>query len=284
MPGRALFWLLALVWLLLALPRVDTTYSYSWDSSQFERGVRQFDIARHQPHPPGYPLWIFALRGLTPVVGRANSAQVILALLFTVAGLLFFLPLAREMLGDDAGAAATALLAFSPLVCLHATVPLTYAVDLFASCSVGWFAARLWRGQTRWAPLGFALASVTAGFRQSGVTFLLPLLCVALWRSWRKHPLYAAGGLAAGAVCWLAWYVPTAVLSGGFAALASLDRNQMLGAVRKTSIFFGAPLMTHAHMILDGSIYLGFALVALAPPLFLAWRGRSIPPPPESSQ
>jgi hypothetical protein len=266
---------LALLWLALALPHVDTHYSYNWDSSQFERGVEHFDISRDQPHPPGYPLWIFALKGLTPIAGgRTNSAQVILALLFTVAGLLFFHSLAHQILGDSAGLAASVLLGFSALVGLYAITPLTYAVDLFASCSIGWLAARLWRGQVRWAPLAFALAAVTAGFRPSGATLLLPLLSLALWRAWRKEPLYAAAGIAAGAVFWLAWYVPTALLSGGFAALAAMDRKQTIGAGRATSIFFGAPLAVHAHMLADVCIYFALALAGLALPLAAQWRVR----------
>jgi hypothetical protein len=268
-------WFLALLWLALALPYVDTRYSYNWDSSQFERGVEHFDISRHQPHPPGYPLWIFALKGLTPLVGgRANSAQVILALLFTASALVFFRFLAQKILGDSAGLAATILLGFSPLVCLYAITPLTYAVDLFASCSIGWLAARLWRGQVCWAPLAFALAAVTAGFRPSGATLLLPLLSVALWRAWRKQPIYAAAGLLAGAVFWLAWYVPTALLSGGFGALAAMDRNQMIASARTTSIFFGAPPAVHAHMLVDVCLYFALALAGLALPLAARWRAR----------
>jgi hypothetical protein len=281
-PARALFWLLAALWLILALPRLDTRYSYNWDSSQFERGVERFDIARHQPHPPGYPLWILALKGLTPLAGRANAAQVALALLCTIAALGFFRALAREALGEGAGLAATVLLAFSPLVCLHAIAPLTYAVDLFASCSLGWMAARLWRGRTRWAPLAFALAAVTAGFRQSGVTLLLPLLGAALWRSRRAHPVYAAGGVLAGAAFWLAWYVPAALLSGGFGALAALDRKQMMSSIRATSVFFGAPPAVHAHMVADVCLYFGLALAGLAPPLLTAWLGRLRPGLPQA--
>jgi hypothetical protein len=268
-------WLLALLWLALALPHVGTRYSYNWDSSQFERGVEHFDIARHQPHPPGYPLWILALKGLTPLAGgRANSAQVILALLFTGAALLFFRSLAHELLGDSAGLAASVVLGFSALVCLYAITPLTYAVDLFASCSIGWLAARLCLGQARWAPPAFALAAVTAGFRPSGATLLLPLLSLALWRAWRKQPLYAAAGLLAGAVFGLAWYVPTALLSGGFAALAAMDRNQTIASARTTSIFFGAPLAVHAHMLADVCIYFALAVAGLALPLAARWRAR----------
>lgn len=279
-PHRAFFGLLAALWLALALPHIDTRYSFNWDSSQFERGVRQFDIARHQPHPPGYPLWILALRGLAPIAGSVNSAQVILALLFTIAGLLFFATLTREVLGDRAGLAATVLLAFSPLVCVYAITPLNYAVDLFTSCAIAWMALRLWRGQARWAPAAFALAALAAGFRPSGVIFLLPLLAAA-WlrarRARRTHPLYAAAGIAAGSVFWLAWFVPTALVSGGFAALAAMDREQLLVRLRETSVFFGAPRMVHAHMIVDVCLYFALALAAFAP---LLWRRHSSSPWP----
>src|SRR5437870_3364473 len=30
-----------------------------WDSVQFALGVKRFDLFAHQPHPPGYPLYIF---------------------------------------------------------------------------------------------------------------------------------------------------------------------------------------------------------------------------------
>jgi hypothetical protein len=278
-PQRALCWLLAALWLALALPHIDTRYSFDWDSSQFERGVRHFDIARHQPHPPGYPLWILALRALAPITGHVNSAQVTLALLFTVAGLLFFASFAREVLGARAGLAATVLLAFSPLVCVNAMAPLNYAVDLFTACAIAWMALRLWRGQARWAPAAFALAAVAAGFRPSGVAFLLPLLAVAWWRARRTHPLYAAAGIASGAVFGLAWFVPTALVSGGFARLATMDREQLLVRLRETSVFFGARPMVHAHMIVDVCLYFALALSAFAPLLFRrpSWQPWPIP-------
>ena len=103
---------------------------------------------------------------------------------------------------------------------------------------------------------------------------LLPLLSVALWRAWRKQPLYAAAGLVAGAGFWLAWYVPTERLSGGFATLAAMDRNQMIASARTTSIFFGASLAVHAHMLADVCLYFALALAGLALPLAARCRAR----------
>ncbi len=275
MSRKALVWVLAAIWLALALPHVDTRYSFNWDSSQYERGVERFDIRSHQPHPPGYPLWILALKALTPLTGGANRSQVVLALLFSAAGLLFFGALAGATLGREGGTAAAVCLAFSPLVCLNAMATVNYAVDLFASCAAGYMAWRMWRGEIRWAAPALGLLAVTAGFRPSGVVFLLPLLGAALWRAWRKGPGYAAGAVLAGAALFLAWYIPTALITGGFAALAALNRNQMISSVRQTSVFLGAAPAVHAHMAIDASLYLGLALITLLPAAVRAvWRGR----------
>lgn len=34
-------------------------YLDEWDSVQFAMGIREFNLWKHQPHPPGYPVYIF---------------------------------------------------------------------------------------------------------------------------------------------------------------------------------------------------------------------------------
>ena len=36
-----------------------STYLYNWDTGQFALGLEHFDVKMHQPHPPGYPIFIF---------------------------------------------------------------------------------------------------------------------------------------------------------------------------------------------------------------------------------
>ena len=42
------------------------------DAVNFALGVRDFDVARHQPHPPGYPLFIALGKAATPVLRAAG--------------------------------------------------------------------------------------------------------------------------------------------------------------------------------------------------------------------
>jgi glycosyltransferase involved in cell wall biosynthesis len=275
--ANGLFLCAALLWLVLAFPNLGTRYSYDWDSSQFARGAQHFDIALHQPHPPGYPLWILAMRGVLTFSSHPYGAQVLLAFLFTLAALIFFHSLAGELLGRNVGHAASALLAFSPLVLVYAITPLNYAVDLLASCAIAWFSARLWSGRHRWAIPACAFAGATAGFRPSGVTFLLPLLAIALLRCARRRPIFALLGVLTGLLCEALWYVPTALLTGGFQALSVLNSAQFLSSVAKTSVFFGAPPMVHLTMLAEVTIYFALALAAFAMPVVVSLCSKRAP-------
>ena len=48
---------LAIVFLVLHLPYLPASLE-DLDSVNFALGVRDFDVAHHQPHPPGYPVFI----------------------------------------------------------------------------------------------------------------------------------------------------------------------------------------------------------------------------------
>lgn len=261
----------AALWLILLLPDLGVHYSFGWDSSQFARAVEHFDIAAHQPHPPGYPLWVMSTRVLTPFTGNAYRAQVLLAMLFTIASLRFFRSLARRIFGEDEslGTGATILVAFSPVVCLYANSSQVYAVDLFASCLGGWLAAELWSGNARRGLVlaGFAGIALTAGFRPSGATFLLPLLGVALLRT--RNVTLMVQAIAITGACWLAWLTPTVMTVGGFEAMSRLNSLQASGSFAKTSVFFGAPPIVHAHMIAEVAIYFAIALAGFTIPVVM---------------
>lgn len=42
---------------------------WEWDETLFARGILNFDLAAHFPHPPGFPGWLAIGHLLTPVVG-----------------------------------------------------------------------------------------------------------------------------------------------------------------------------------------------------------------------
>ncbi len=93
---------------------------WDWDETLFARGILEFDLPGHYPHPPGFPLWML-LGWLAhffvsePLVG--------LQLLSAAASCLTLWPLAalgRRVAPPPVAAAAALLLLFAPGVWLHA--------------------------------------------------------------------------------------------------------------------------------------------------------------------
>jgi hypothetical protein len=258
---------LALLWLALRVPHLTARFSFNWDSSLYARGMAEFNVLKNQPHPPGFPLWVFSARGLEPLLGGAMRAQIFLALLMAMFALTVFYFLARQVLADNhAAGLCTLLLAYSPGVALNSSIPATSIVDMASSAVAGYLAfldpsRRQWRIVACLTGLG-----VLAGFRQSGVGLLVPFIAVALLfhlrDAWRAVTLGALLGL----IAFMAWYIPLAESVGGFRAFSHLVNAYFLRVSGTTSVFLGGALRRHVGMIgenlMDYSLNLIGAFIA----------------------
>ena len=56
---------------------------YNWDAVQFALALHEFDVAKHQPHPPGYLLYVALGRLLNASLADPTPAYVALAMLFS---------------------------------------------------------------------------------------------------------------------------------------------------------------------------------------------------------
>ncbi|MFZ2491585.1 MAG: hypothetical protein WA208_08880 [Thermoanaerobaculia bacterium] len=85
--------------LLLAALRIwaRSATAWDWDEAQFSTALRDYDVAEHHPHPPGYPLFVAAAKLLTLLgAGEFSALQtvtVVAAMLLFPAAFLF----AREL-------------------------------------------------------------------------------------------------------------------------------------------------------------------------------------------
>ena len=218
------------------------------DSVNFAMGVRQFDVARHQPHPPGYPVYIAIAKFSTAAlrtVGVAMPEVAGLAALsaaggaaIIVAAFVFF----RRLAGDDRVALIGVILfACSPLFWFTALRPLSDVPGLAVAfvalaalmAAIRWRAP--WRGEaTRALLLGAMMAGISIGFRSQMAVLTVPLLLLAVIRP--GVPGRArVGAIAAFVVANLAWAVPLIALTGGpggyLAALGSQAGEDFVGVV-----------------------------------------------------
>ncbi|HXW07985.1 MAG TPA: DUF2723 domain-containing protein [Vicinamibacterales bacterium] len=235
---RTLVWLGALTFFVVHLFSL-TRWLEDLDSVNFALGVREFDVARHQPHPPGYPVFI-ALARLGAAVFRSAGmpAPEIRGLVIwgVMAGALL-IPLTfivfRALSGRDLEAAVGALLVGSnPLVWFTAARPLSDVAGLAAA-----FAALAALAVAVAAParrsgsggallvLGAFVAGLAVGVRSQMAVLVGPLLVLALLTPRTFFPVRVRVA-AAGAGCLgvVVWAVPLLFASGGVSGyLAALS-------------------------------------------------------------
>jgi hypothetical protein len=212
---------LALGFLALHLPYTPRSLE-DVDSINFALGIRDFDVAEHQPHPPGYPVFVLITKALNAATG---SEVLTLSLLGIVAGALSAFALAALFgaLGSDPerGAlpnwvpvAAAALVLAAPLWWITSARPLSDVPGLAAALFVQWLLVRA-RTVRDLALAAFA-AGLAAGIRSQIVWLTVPLFVLVLIRNravWRLDAVASLAGAYAGGA--LIWAVPLLMLSGG---------------------------------------------------------------------
>jgi hypothetical protein len=237
---------------------------YNWDAVQFALALREFDIAKHQPHPPGYLLYVALGRLLNIPLGDPNLAYVTLAMVFSAATTVAVYWLARALYDRVTAAAAAALLAVSPLFWFYGSVGLTYAGEAFGASLVAAFAYGALRGNPR-ALYGCAVAlGLVGGIRQSVLVLLFPL-CVACAvlgvRSFRR--LLIAATLMVVAV--LSWFLPMVWLTGGLRPYLRASTQLYGSVVLPTSVLGGSLDVTLAQVrYVLASVIVGLGPLTLA--------------------
>jgi len=219
---RKLLWLTTMAVAVTRLYAMATS-PWDWDEVQFMAGVRDFEVTLHQPHPAGFPVYIF-LANVAQLFGLSDfrSLQVVTLLaacsLFPLA---FFL--GRELRLDFRAAYLAALLfVFFPNVWYFGgtvfsditgtAINLAAIVMLLRGCRSG-----------RAFLVGCALIGCALGVRPHGGFILLPPLLIATWHQRRN-----LGRIVFGALIVI-------VIAGGAytgAALASQSVAGYIGSVK----------------------------------------------------
>ncbi|HEX2163264.1 MAG TPA: DUF2723 domain-containing protein, partial [Thermoanaerobaculia bacterium] len=257
------------------------------DSVQFALAVADFDLAAHQPHPPGYPLWIGALKALAAAGVSPLDGMVALAVLFQALGAALVVRVAARLAGEREGAAeaapagllAAALFVTDPLIWFYGELPLVYGVEAGLTVVLAWAALGMADGRRRFLA-ACALFGLAGGIRPSTLVLLAPLFLAGLstaWRRGRRADRWRLGlgdlalGAALGAAAVAAWLVPLVVAAGGWGEYRRIGGEHFAALLPHTSILYGAgwPALAHNLEVLtkwaaQGLVPAGVVLVALA--------------------
>jgi hypothetical protein len=188
------------------------------DSVNFALGVRQFDVAKHQPHPPGYPVFIALSKASTSLLRAAGVEAVAprgLAIWSAIGGALALPALFAffRRLEDRTSLAlcATAVVACAPLFWFTALRPLSDAFGFAAAAAVLALASAA--TNRRAIAVSAGVAGLAVGLRSQTAVLTIPFLLLTVARRKDLRGLIAASAAFAAGV--LVWAVPMIVVSGG---------------------------------------------------------------------
>ena len=233
---------------------------YNWDAVQFALALDEYDISKHQPHPPGYILYVALGRLVNTWLADPTASYVVLAVAFS--GLTTFVVyyLARAVYDRATALAAATLLAVSPLSWFYGAVGLTYAGEALLASVVAYFAFRSLLGSETDSWLAAGYLGLAGGIRQSILILLFPLWLGSVVVGVRRGRAVMIGLLILAAVV-LAWFVPMIWMTGGLERYLTASRELADSVVKPTSVV-GGPWETTVRM---SRYLLESVLVALGP-------------------
>lgn len=186
---------------------------YDIDSVNFALGIDRFDPAVHQPHPPGYFLYIYLGRLVNSFIQDPNAALVAISIAASCGAVVTIYLLAFDWFGEKSARFAALVFLLSPFTWFHGAVALIYIVEAFLSALVGYLCWQVSKGRPSLAIPAAVALGLGAGIRPSFALFLAPLFFFSMWRLSPKRISAALGALT---LAILAWFVPMVEVSGGF--------------------------------------------------------------------
>ncbi len=198
---------------------------WDWDEIQFMQALHEVDVAEHQPHPPGFPVFILAGRIARLVFRSDFTALQSVSIASSVALIPILWWFLREIGAPRLERTiALSLFAAFPTVVLYSGTAFSDVFSLtlaLLSCSL------LLSVQRRPSNLlmGAIVGGIAAGVRAQNLLFIAPPAFLAARRAWRERKL---GQLAAAALTGAA----TIASAYGAVAIASGGVGRYLEAVR----------------------------------------------------
>src|SRR5262249_7207289 len=168
----------------------------TWDAVQFALALGQYDVVRHQPHPPGYILYVALGRLAGAVLGDPAVALSSLAILASAVAVLLLYQLGWYLYGRGTATLAALGLAMSPLFWSYGVVGLPYTAEAALATGIVIGAWGMRRGSVRALVGSAVLLGLAGGVRQSMLLTMSPLWVGMAWRGFRRTgPVLAGLGL-----------------------------------------------------------------------------------------
>lgn len=217
------------------------------DSINLANALTDFNPAKDQPHPPGYPLIVGAAHlfdwFFTPL-----GAYLALDLVATLAALASTYWLARAMFGRTAAIVAAALVWSTPLVLYYGSIVSVYPPEMALTPLIALLAFRVATSVDRMSSLLLLpVLAVAGGFRPTLVGLMFPTCALALVLGRPALRTVVSGVIMAAAIV-CAWAAAIVIGSGGVHPYLQRSR-QLYGDAAHGSILHGGTIGNAAYNV-----------------------------------
>lgn len=191
---------------------------YHMDSVQYALALDHYDISLHQPHPPGYFVYILLGRLMHRIIDDPNQALIALSIMFTAGTVVVVYLLTKEMFDGRIALLAAMFALTSPNLWFHGEIAMNYGLESFFSVVIAYACWKVHVHKNERTLLLLAvLLSLSGGIRQNTPVFLLPLVLYACKDIPKRSLLLGALTFVASSS---AWFVPMIRETGGWSAYA----------------------------------------------------------------
>ena len=219
---RDLFpWIFLLAGVITRIP-FTSRFLLHMDSGQFALALDNFDVTVHQPHPPGYFLYVMLGRLIHNVVADENAVFVSVSVVFSGLTMFAVYRLGTGTFDGKTGVIAALLALTSPNVWFHGEVALSYIVEAFFSAAIAFFCWKIIHGEEKYVWMSAILLGIAGGIRQNTTVFLLPLWVYSISHI-KKEKILASFTVLAATI--LLWFIPMVRMSGGWDSYQSALRE-----------------------------------------------------------
>nr|CBH38538.1 hypothetical membrane protein, dolichyl-phosphate-mannose-protein mannosyltransferase family [uncultured archaeon] len=202
-----------------------SNYLDEWDSVQFALGITDFNIAAHQPHPPGYPVYIFLAKFFYLIFNDEITTLTFMSVLFGSISVIFIYLFAKELFGYKVGLISAVLISSTPAHLVFSVVAMTDIVLLSILTITAYLIYKGLMSNT-YLFLGAFLAGLTMGIRPQN--FILLFSLVAIIQYWKKNVRTTMFSTAMFGLGVFTWFIPTSILCGGVREYIGLIRSQII--------------------------------------------------------
>lgn len=231
----------SILFIITILSRIPFTskFLFHGDSVHFALALEKYDITTHQPHPPGYFLYVMLGRLLNLLINDANTIFITISIVFSCLTVVAIYYLGKEMLDRKTGVIASLLAITSPNIWFHGEVALTYIVEAFFSTLIAFLCWKIYKGSRqeevdKYLYLSAIALGIAGGIRQNTLVFLLPLWLFSIKGLPLRKIIISFMLLA---ITSLLWFIPMIQMTGGYDVYREAFKELWLFNTGNVSVF-----------------------------------------------